>query len=269
MKQFYGGRKPFFWYKKHAVITAVLLFVVSLLINSGVPIRAQAPGIGHVKASETPAIVPQTITEETLVHSFDSRAASSTVNSCSTDKPYLEPALVDLSVAHDGVTVVRSPTFSYRISGQSVQEIRKAIDACSLRSSIAGSYHAITARRIDWSYGFTQTGDVCSLTNVKIGLNISQLLPDFSPTANTPQSVVDAWNTYHTNLVLHENGHVEVATRYVHELNADLNALGTMPCATLQTQAKSLIDAKLHALNTEDTLYDQQTNHGATQGAVL
>jgi len=49
----------------------------------------------------------------------------------------------------------------------------------------------------------------------------------------------------------------------------DLTALPAMACSQLASSANGIIQNDVAALNQANTDYDSQTNHGATQGAVL
>lgn len=274
------GRQSSFYLPKIIPAIATVVFLLSLFANAWtLSARAIAPGIVTTKNTNdaTTADIP---TASAGVKTTDTALPTSTVSAaqqipavdiptCSTDRPYLAPAIVDLSVAHDGLTAVVSEPYTYVVSARTLAGLRSGIMNCTIRSQVAGSYHAVTARQIAWSYGFLQSGSQCRIVNVRVGLHITQLLPEFVPKAGTPQSVIDAWNTYHTNLIAHENGHVDVAKRYANELVDKLNALGTMDCGPIQTLAKSTIDSELKALNATDTDYDTVTSHGASQGAVL
>jgi len=263
------GRKSSFYLPKIIPVLGTVVFLVSLIANSWtLSARAVAPGISggtneNQSAAAQNAGTNSTEAQQTIAISSDD------VATCSTTRPYRAPAIVDLSVAHDGLTAIVSEPYTYTVSAASLSDLRGGITACPIRAAVAGSYHAITARQLAWSYSFVQANGECSLVNVRVGLHVTQLLPDFSPKADTPKAVIDAWNTYHTNLLTHENGHVDIAKRYANELVAHLNSLGSMDCSTLRLLAKTTVDAELEALNSTDTSYDASTKHGATQGAIL
>jgi len=269
------GRKSSFYLPKIIPVLGTVIFLLSLFANAWtLSARAVAPGISakQAESQSTTATNAGVASAQTVITTEAPAAATITPEeaaTCSTNRPYRAPALVDLSVAHDGLTAIVNEPYTYTVSASSLTGLRSGIENCTARAQVAGSYHAITARQIVWSYAFSQAGSQCTLVNVRVGLNISQLLPDFTPKPGTSQSVIDAWNTYHTSLLTHENGHVDVAKRYAAELVDKLNSLGTMDCGAIQTIAKTTVDSELKTLNATDTDYDASTGHGATQGAVL
>lgn len=262
------GRKSSFYIPKVIPVLATVIFLVSLIANAWtLSARAVAPGISANQAKNQNVAAQKAAAASAETTPFIT--ISETPEACSTTRPYRAPAIVDLSVAHDGLTAIVSEPYTYSVSANSLAGLRTGITNCPIRAAVAGSYHAITARQIAWSYSFAQSNSQCTLINVRVGLHVTQLLPDFSPKAGTPKAVVDAWNAYHTSLLTHENGHVDVAKRYASDLVTRLNSLGSMDCSTLRLLAKTTVDAELEALNTADTSYDATTRHGATQGAVL
>jgi predicted secreted Zn-dependent protease len=70
-------------------------------------------------------------------------------------------------------------------------------------------------------------------------------------------------------LKTHEDGHTALDIEYATKLATALQNTGNMDCATLTRQTQSIIDSHVTMLNAANELYDSQTNHGATQGAVL
>jgi predicted secreted Zn-dependent protease len=272
------GRKSSFYLPKIIPVLGTALFLLSLFANAWtLSARAVAPGISEKKTESQTAVVAKAanagvVSDQTITTTkvpTTTQITSQETGTCSTTRPYRAPAIVDLTVAHDGLTAIVSEPYTYVVSASTLSGLRSGVTNCPIRAEVAGSYHAITARQIAWSYSFAQVGAQCTITNVRVGLHVTQLLPDFSPKAGTAQSVINAWNTYHASLLAHENGHVDVAKRYAAELVEKLNALGTMNCGAIQTLARTTVDSQLKALNTTDTDYDAVTGHGATQGALL
>jgi len=278
-----GAFKPLFVSKKD-VAGSICMMLLALLVYGNIyritPITASALPVQDIAktASITPTTPVATDTSAETTPTIEIQAPvtiSATVRplpktqSCTVAAPYSAPATLSLDSSSPTLTTVIDPTGHYQVYGSSLSQLRSNVQSCKYRVAVAGNYHAITARQINWSYGTSQNGDVCTLVGLHFGLHIAQLLPTFSPDASTPASVAAAWNTYATNLATHENGHVAIATQHVNQLIAQLQAMGPMPCSQLKSQVELTIASELAILNTEDALYDARTNHGATQGAVL
>lgn len=193
-------------------------------------------------------------------------AASSTT--CTVNRTYVSPATLDLSTANNGLTIARDALTSYSVRGQTIEELRANLINCASRKTVAGNYHAITARNISWAYEANQDGAVCRLSNIKVGLHLAQFMPSLH-TANVSSDVVAEWNTYQTNLTAHEEGHIDNAKQYAAQIFTDIENQTAPTCDGLQKQVALSINTDLTRLNNADELYDTQTNHGATQGAVL
>lgn len=241
---------------------------------SALPVQTVAQTVPTTQTTdpttETPTVlVPATAASLQGAVSATPTTSASTSKDCTVAAPYSAPAGLSLDSSSPVLTKLIDNTGYYQVYGSSIAQLRSAVMSCKYRVAVAGSYHAITARQINWSYATAHDGDLCTLQDLHIGLHIAQLLPTFTPTATTPASVTAAWNTYAANLATHENGHVAIATRYIEQLTAELQAIGPMRCDLLKSQVATMINSELTILNTEDTLYDAQTNHGATQGAVL
>lgn len=274
---------PLFVSKKD-VASSICMVLLALLVYGNIyritPITVSALPVQAITktASITPATPASTATQAETTPTIEIQApvtVSATVRplpksqSCNLAAPYSAPATLSLDANSPVLTTVIDNTGYYQVYGSSLSQLRSKVQSCKYRVAIAGNYHAITARQINWSYGTSQNGDTCTLIDLHFGLHIAQLLPTFTPTASTPASVVAAWNTYAANLATHENGHVAIATQHVEQLVTRLQAIGPMRCDLLKSQVAVMISSELTILNTEDTLYDSRTNHGATQGAVL
>ncbi len=205
--------------------------------------------------------------------SLSSLAVSSTAASttgCTVAVPYVSPDQLDVLNLSDGLTVVVDTPYTYALKATSLSGMRNAVTMCAARARVAGDYHAITARQINWTYTVSPTSDgACTLKNVRVGLHIAQFLPTISSEARLNASDLAAWNKYQTSLQLHEDGHVANARRYAKELTDKLQSLRALSCDQLKIQASLTTTSILTTLNTEDTIYDAETGHGATQGAVL
>ena len=190
-----------------------------------------------------------------------------TPRSC-TGTRYTLPEALNLSSMAPGLAQqIESPTY-YTVYGSSVSALRDAVMSCSLRAA-AGPYHATTAYQINWAYTPVAQNGSCSLKDVKVGLHVNQLMPAFSPGSTISTEVRSTWDTYARALQTHEDGHTAINIDYATRLNNALQSLGQMDCSTLTRQVQTTIDSHVAMLNTANELYDAQTNHGATQGAVL
>lgn len=271
-----GAFRPLFVSK---ISTGSKLFLLVLVVLVYANLYRIAPGIVAAQPMWQPTITTASESESNPVIPAGVLAAltqaqtnDTTINAtCSATTPsYAEPGPLSLSSDSPLLTkVIDSPSY-YRVYGDKVSALRASIDSCPIRFAAAGPYHAITARSINWSYGISQSSDgVCEMQDTHIGLHVSQLLPYFSPTELTASYTVAAWSSYATSLAKHEQGHINLAVEHSDRLAASLQAVGPMRCDMLSTHVDTMINTAITTLDSEDELYDAQTKHGATQGAVL
>lgn len=190
-----------------------------------------------------------------------------TTTSC-TGARYTQPSAMALSSAPDGYSeIIESPDF-YRIYGDTVQDLRQAITSCPLRKA-AGEFHAYTSYQLSWSYTSTVTNGRCYLQKAKVGLHISQYLPTFTAGGSAPALTTTIWENYAHNLYVHEAGHVAIDREYAGKLLVALQKTPATDCAALDDHILTIADIYTTMLTAANELYDSQTDHGATQGAVL
>lgn len=175
----------------------------------------------------------------------------------------LANAPVELSVQTDAPT-------QYQIYGNTASELRTQIRHCApgASSSTGAEYTGQTSYNLSWQYSVS-VGASCSAQNIKVGVHTAIALPYWQPTGNATSGLAGRWQLFATNLGTHEQGHVMIDKQYAAKLLADLNALGPVDCGSLNSAVNDIVNRDVAALNQTNDTYDAQTNHGATQGAVL
>lgn len=275
----YIGTKPAFQKHYSGVVYLFCLFMLvygnlfrvtgQLFPNASVTPIAYATNESAPSTPQSPAS-PQTLSTQVAAGVPNQPAAvatKETPKSC-TSAGYALPNALSLTSTATGLTSVIDPPTHYEVYGSSLPALRAAITNCPARRA-AGSYHALTAYQLNWAYTPVATNGVCRLENVRVGLHVNQFMPMFSPGNTTPPSVTSTWDAYSQALKTHEDGHTALDIEYATRLATALQNTGNMDCATLTRQTQSIIDSHVTMLNTANELYDSQTNHGATQGAVL
>ncbi|MCA9327145.1 DUF922 domain-containing protein [Candidatus Saccharibacteria bacterium] len=276
------ARRVYFYPKSRQILLVLLVALVytnlvrisPLPATTSLPAQATALSTTASKNATKPEVLTATTTVSTYpATSGGNQQASQTTpvvrtSQACTGSPYALPASLPVTSLPSGLNkVVDTPTH-YQVYGSSIPELRTAIENCPLRRA-NGAYHASTSYQLNWSYAVSVSGTTCRLTNVKIGLHVSQYMPAFVPTSSTPAGTKNAWNRYIANLQTHENGHVAIDTDYAQRLTNTLQNMGSVDCANPKNQVQTIINSYVTMLNAANELYDSQTGHGATQGAVL
>lgn len=152
-------------------------------------------------------------------------------------------------VTVDSITITDAEVRFYTVTGSTANEIRS-----SLNQNRPGSYDA-------WAqWYFTWSG--CQEGGVQVNYTITVDFPQWSPPPDPSSALVQSWNRYIHALALHEQGHVDLVMEAVPNF---IETLQNVPCDQINATANAML-AEINQANVE---YDEETDHGATQGAVF
>lgn len=163
---------------------------------------------------------------------------------------------------------VTSATSYYDVEGADLQTL-----LASLRqrgpSDGHGTWAASTSWVFRWSYQPT-LDPACRVRAARVNLDLAYTYPQWSPPENVAPSVATAWQGYLARVELHEHGHRDIAAAAAAELARTLEALpGQASCDALGTTARATAAELLARHAQTQRAYDHDTDHGATQGAIL
>ncbi|HSX31058.1 MAG TPA: DUF922 domain-containing protein [Candidatus Saccharimonadales bacterium] len=204
-----------------------------------------------------------------LAASHTAIAAPDTVLAC-TPMANVVPTQLNLADAHTGLTVRTDPTAYYQIYGSTADDLRNQIQHCApgAQSQAGAEYTGETNYTLTWQYD-TTIGNGCSLTDVKVGLHNATTLPLWQSEADATPELANGWQRFVSSLATHEQGHATLNERYAAQLVSDLEHVQNVSCGQLTAAVNRVVTRDAALLNQANADYDAQTNHGATQGAVL
>jgi predicted secreted Zn-dependent protease len=157
----------------------------------------------------------------------------------------------------------------YSVTGATLAEIRLSLNQSRPWKNKFRT-DGYTAWRIDWQFNVTTSAGGCRCSSFTTTTAITITLPRWTAPTNASQSVHQIWERYITALGRHEAGHAQIARSAADEIHKRVNALGEgSNCDGLKQTINDLADGLLVDFRRRDAEYDQRTNHGATQGAVL
>ena len=183
---------------------------------------------------------------------------------CQLSQPISDAPVTETSPAVEAVSIqiVHATMIYYEISGSSADELRVQMNQLGPLDLMNGQhYDARTDWHISWTWPGYGSND-CDLSKTTVSYDIKATVPHWQPAPGTDQKLIAQWNGYLNNLALHEQGHVDsIARNYIQVKDAIRRAT----CSTAEEAAQDMLDIFRQA-NAE---YDQQTNHGETQGAIF
>jgi predicted secreted Zn-dependent protease len=150
---------------------------------------------------------------------------------------------------------------TYSVTGSTANEIRQSINA-----NRDGDYDAFTSWYLTWQYA----NDACDGSGLVVLVEIEYSLPEWDAPPAADPALTDEWSTYMDALLCHEYGHAEFGLDAANDVYATLSAIDAGgDCAAQQTQADAAFQSILDDYIAREIAYDEETNHGATMGAVF
>jgi predicted secreted Zn-dependent protease len=206
-------------------------------------------------------------TAASLTYNQTASAAASVV--CQPNTTFKLPTPISLSNKPEGLTYVNGGTSYYHVGGSTVTAIRTALNRCAPALDGSGDYLAYTNYTVSWSYAIT-TGknNVCTLSNVKVGLHVNQLLPSLLKKTSEPRSIQHKWDTFRIALHTHEDGHTAIDLTQAKGLLSKLQKLSTS-CGSVAASGQAVTTRASNSLITANAKHDTDTDYGRDQGAIF
>jgi predicted secreted Zn-dependent protease len=158
----------------------------------------------------------------------------------------------------------------YEVNGICEKDLQCQMRQKGITWTDGRKYNSTTSWHVKWDYGYNTASQACSPDSFRVIVEITFRYPKWVDTTAAPQPLVDKWNSYMQYLVLHENGHRDMAVEAATELGRAVAELPPAPdCAELDRELRSLSRARMKKLNNDEKEYDTATNHGFTQGAIF
>ena len=158
----------------------------------------------------------------------------------------------------------------YEITGRAEKELRDQMTDKGVLWSDGKKYDSLTSWHVQWAYEHDRSMESCSAEAFQASAEITIRYPKWIRAGDTPQDLMDKWEEYLANLVLHEEGHRDMVVEAIEDIT---RAVARMPaaqnCAELDRMVKCLCHERMAKLNVEAKWYDMATLHGSEQGAVF
>jgi predicted secreted Zn-dependent protease len=164
--------------------------------------------------------------------------------------------------------VVNEKTEYYEVCGGCEKDVQSELQEKCIKLANGKKYDSVTNWKVKWDYGHSQAAQTCTAESFVVTVDIVYRLPKWVRTGEAPQTLVEKWDRYMENLMMHEKGHRDRAMASAVELTrlvAELPPART--CAELDRVVNTLCRARLDKLIEVQKKYDDDTCHGVLQGA--
>jgi predicted secreted Zn-dependent protease len=167
----------------------------------------------------------------------------------------------------DGVRTTASTDY-YTIEGASLSALLSSLRERG-PSDGHGTWAANTTWVFRWSYQPASDAG-CRIASAKVDLALTYTYPRWTAPGDAAPGLVAAWDSYLTNVELHEHGHRDIAEDAAADLARTLQELPAQTsCDALAATARTTASQLLARHAEAQRAYDQETGHGERQGAVL
>jgi predicted secreted Zn-dependent protease len=178
-------------------------------------------------------------------------------------------ALMLLPLAVVAQNTVQWTTNYYYVTGATVGEIHQSFSRnrpWKEKSTLDG----LTEWRVQWRYQFTFSAGECRISSFSTATTITLTVPRWIRPTNASLETITNWVRYITALERHEATHAQHGLaaaaeqqRRIPQLASDAN------CAALKKRIDDLAQQIMDDYRRRDREYDERTEHGAKEGAVL
>lgn len=177
------------------------------------------------------------------------------------DTPSRQSANVDIQI--EPATIQR-----YEVRGFSLDRLDTSIRENSPVVDEQGKAWGGQCRwNITWKFRHDQTPQRCAIATFSLRLSSVIDLPGWVNRSEAPKDVQTRWDRYERALRRHEDGHRDNGVAATYELARQLRALKPQPdCDSLNREISRIGERIVEEYRKRDRKFDDDTNHGRTQG---
>ena len=157
----------------------------------------------------------------------------------------------------------------YIIEPKNSKDLPSALDRATPINENGRTFYGYTHWQVHWTFRFwTTTDGTCTLQQVNTTVNVDYTLPQLANTVND-EATLAAFQRYILALKEHEHGHAKNGMDAANEVESTLTGMSAASCPAAESMANEKGQGILRKYSQRDKDYDEQTQHGRTQGAVL
>ncbi len=166
--------------------------------------------------------------------------------------------------------VSKESTRTYDVQGETIEQILQSIQQNGIEESDGTVCAAHTEWNIHWDLQyFPKSESACGLNSYKVSVDTEYQFPHLA-TQNISSPVGFQWQRFMEALTLHEKGHHDLGLQAASDIEGMFEHLGDFPnCKELELSANKEAQKIIRAYRKKEKIYDEETQHGKTQGAVL
>ncbi|MGE5191020.1 MAG: DUF922 domain-containing protein [Deltaproteobacteria bacterium] len=180
-------------------------------------------------------------------------------------------ALAALSMPGCAAQKVRERIAYYDIFGATPSELRDEMDRIGPVDGQGKRATATTWWNVAWVYRVKTTGtESCKLSSFSVGLDVVTTLPRWQPDSNASKELRTEWGEFAARVKRHEVGHKQIGEAAAAEIGQRVRDINErQPCEEFEAAIEKVAKKTLAEYRRKDAQYDEETQHGLTQGAIF
>ena len=176
--------------------------------------------------------------------------------------PYTRPSVAGVNIAID--------TTYYDATGNSPREWLASARRNAAGAGVRVPYLANTAWTTRWTYRSSRMTSIgCEVQFPAISLDIRFVMPRLVSDSAVSTEDRFEWLRFMHSLWAHEEGHAMRGVRAAAEIRDSLQRIHTESCAALSPTAAEAARKVLARFTALQAAYDERSQHGARQGAII
>jgi predicted secreted Zn-dependent protease len=157
----------------------------------------------------------------------------------------------------------------YDIAGTKAGQLKRAMKRLGPREG-GRRYFAYTEWELTWTYTLDEAESGCRFASFDVRAAVTMTLPRWTPGDDASPELRERWDRFLSALETHERGHGRIATEAARSIEAAVATLEpSATCDRLEREAEATAMEKVERYRLRERQYDEETNHGRTQGARL
>lgn len=160
----------------------------------------------------------------------------------------------------------------YKIKLHSVNsrsEISRVLSRASPIVTDGKSYRGRANWNVSWRYRRRYRNNYCYIEDISTTVNLVYTMPK-AITLPKSKNLLDSYSSYYKALLLHEEGHGEIAVKGATAIEVQLGKMKRKGnCSKISKAANAKAHEILRIYKAANRAYDLRTEHGRTQGASI
>ena len=158
----------------------------------------------------------------------------------------------------------------YEICGCSETELHCNLKQDCIKWKDGHKYDSLTSWDVRWDHDYDRDSETCTINSFRPIVEITFRYPKWKRADDAPRPLIEKWDRYLKNLIIHESGHRDMVVDAVNDLSHAVAQLTpARSCTDLDRNVRTLFRMRLEKMNKDQREYDETTKHGFTQGAVF